>query len=214
MDAAGHCKERAARCHRLVALVAAALLWIVHPLAAAETSLHPTWLTTDATGHRVAIDLVAGWNDVNDGLNFKGYAKGAMTVVVPVGWTVDLVFKNADKKMPHSVVVTKAYGEDDMPNVAGATAAALRHAYARNPTGGLFAPHGDTARFAANAAGDYDFFCGAPGHGRRGMWTRLTVDANTAAPYVTVTRGPLRDGREVPGGALAIRRVLDPDRQA
>jgi hypothetical protein len=163
-----------------------ALSPITRSSLAAETPLHPAWLNADAAGHRVTIDLIAGWNRVNDGLNFNGYAKGTMRVVVPLGWTIELVFKNADTRMAHSVVVTKPYDETDMPNVAGATAAALKRGYTKNPTGGVFAPEGDTIHFPAATAGDYDFFCGAPGHGHRGMWTRLTIDANATGPYVTL----------------------------
>jgi hypothetical protein len=40
--------------------------------------------------------------------------------------------------------------------------------------------------FEADEAGDYLWFCGVPGHGQSGMWTRFAVAADAEAPYVTV----------------------------
>jgi hypothetical protein len=155
---------------------------------AADQRLVPSWMSVDAAAHRVRLDIVAGWNGANERLNFNGYAEGDATVVVPLGWTVDLAFKNDDERMPHSLVVTKAYGTDEMPNVAGLDQVAIRRASTQNPGGGTFAPNTDTARFTANKDGDgaFFFFCGAPGHGRAGMWMRFTVDDTAAAPYLLV----------------------------
>ena len=143
----------------------------------------PFWIASNA------LDVVAGFNANNGALNFNGYFTGDMTVVVPVGWSVEIDFKNNDAMLPHSLLVTKPYPPDHVPDVAGADQVAIPRAYTDNPDQGIPSPKTDKVNFTVKAAGEYDFFCGAPGHGQGGMWTRFVVDAAATAPYVTIAAG-------------------------
>ncbi|MCL6594406.1 MAG: hypothetical protein K6T31_10550, partial [Alicyclobacillus sp.] len=54
------------------------------------------WLQTDAVQRRVTVTLVAGMGKREDNLN--GYSNGALTVAVPLGWTVVVHFRNASQQ--------------------------------------------------------------------------------------------------------------------
>ncbi len=155
----------------------------------AETPSVPSWMKIDAAGKRVSLNIITGFNANNGALNFNGYFAGDMTVVVPVGWTVDIDFKNQDAMLPHSLVVTKAFDKDHIPDLAGVNEVAIPRAYTNNPEEGIPSPKTDMVRFVAKQAGDYLFFCGAPGHGLGGMYTKLKVDPAATAPYILVEPG-------------------------
>jgi sulfocyanin len=157
--------------------------------ARAQSELHPSWLMADAGAKRTRIDIIAGYNANNGALNFNGYFTGDMTIVVPVGWTVEVEFKNNDAMLPHSLLVTKPYPRDHVPEIAGVNEVAIPRAYTNNPDQGIPAPKGDKVSFKAQAPGDYWFFCGAPGHGQGGMWTKFKIDAAASAPSVTIAQG-------------------------
>src|SRR5215469_12535221 len=99
------------------ALVAACCL--VASGAGAAEKLVPSWMKITAPARLVRLDIVAGWNANDGALNFNGYFSGDATVVVPVGWTVDIAFKNNDGMLPHSLVVTRPYKREEIPQTAG-----------------------------------------------------------------------------------------------
>ncbi len=168
--------------------VAGALGGVPSGLAADGTPL-PSWMTLLPDRKQVRMDVQAGWNPNNGALNFNGYYKGNMTVVLPVGWTVALSFLNHDGMLPHSLLVTRAYPPDQFPDVAGVGEVALPRAYTVNPEQGL-PPNGtDRVDFKTAAPGEFYFFCGVAAHGTGGMWTRLRVDDRAAEPYVIVAEG-------------------------
>ena len=171
------------------ALAVVTLALLLAPAASAEEKLTPNWMKADAAAKKVKLDIIAGFNANNGALNFNGYFTGDMTVVVPVGWTVEIAFKNNDAMLPHSLLVTKPYPPDHVPEIAGTDQVAIPRAYTDNPDQGIPSPKTDRVTFTAKTAGDYDFFCGAPGHGQGGMWTRFTVDAAATTPYVTLAPG-------------------------
>jgi sulfocyanin len=173
---------------RLVAAAAVAALFLLGAVGARaeDARLTPSWMKPDAAAKRVALDIVAGFNANNGALNFNGYFTGDMTVVVPIGWTVVIAFKNNDAMLPHSLLVTKPYAKDDFPVQAGLAEVAIARAYTNNPEQGIPSPKTDTVSFLAKSAGEYYLFCGAPGHGQGGMWTKLTVDDAATVPYVTL----------------------------
>ncbi len=162
------------------------LLLVAAPAPAQGDHLMPSWMKADAAAKHVTLDVVAGFNANNGALNFNGYYTGDMTVVVPVGWSVDIHFKNNDAMLPHSLLVTKPYAKEHFPEHAGVEAVAIPRAYTDNPDQGIPSPGTDTVTFVATTPGDYDFLCGAPGHAQAGMWTRFIVDAAATQPYVTV----------------------------
>ena len=181
---------RQVSCMLAKSAAAVALLFLLLLAAArAQSELHASWLTADAQAKRVHIDIVAGWNANNGALNFNGYFTGDMTIVVPVGWTVELDFKNNDAMLPHSLLLTKPYPPGHVPEIAGVNEVAIPRAYTNNPDQGIPAPKGDKVSFKAQAPGDYWFFCGAPGHGKGGMWTKFKTDPAANAPSVTIAQG-------------------------
>jgi hypothetical protein len=172
---------------RLVCLIAILLTSPPQPSRAADRFV-PSWMKIEAAAHLVRLNIVSGWNANNGGLNYNGYHSGDMTVVVPLDWSVDIAFKNNDAMLPHSLVVTKPYKEDEFPDLAGADQVALPRAYTDNPEQGIPSPKTDTLHFVAKTAGDFYFFCGAPGHGHGGMWTKLKIDPAATAPYVDIDK--------------------------
>jgi hypothetical protein len=172
----------------------AGLVLALGPSSAAEAPLVPSWMKIEKGAHLVRLNIIAGWNANNGALNFNGYFAGNMTVVVPPAWTVDIAFKNTDAMLPHSLVVTKAFAPDEMPELAGLKQVAIPRAYTNNPEEGIPSPKTDNLRFITKDPGEFYFFCGAPVHGRGGMWTRLTVDPAAEAPYV-ILAGAGEEGR-------------------
>jgi hypothetical protein len=173
----------------LGAAMAAVVTLCVASLAAVEGETKPSWMTVDQKARLVGLNIIAAWNPNNGGLNYNGYYSGDMTVVLPVGWSVEIQFKNQDAMLPHSLVVTKAYAPDEFPDSAGIQQVAIPRAYTDSPEEGIPSPKTDTVRFMAGVAGNFDFLCGAPGHGHGGMWTKLKVDPNATEPQILVAEG-------------------------
>jgi sulfocyanin len=157
--------------------------------ASAEKRLTPSWMQIDSARKRVTMPLVAGWSPFNGALNFNGYHSGNATVVVPAGWNVVLKFKNNDGMLPHSVVVTRAYAEKEMPLEAGLDQTAIPRAYSIDPVPGIMAPRGDDVPFLARDPGQYLLYCGVTGHGQAGMWVRFDVVAGATAPELVIADG-------------------------
>lgn len=172
-----------------LALVMAALA------GAAQAEPDPSWMKVDTAKKAVAVDLVAGWNPENGALNFNGYFQGDMTLLVPVGWTVKVSFTNHDGMLPHSMLVTKQYGKDEIPQEAGNPEVAISKAYTDNPTGGLAPNEKDNFDFKTTDAGNYWLFCGVPGHGQQGMYVDLKVDPAAVRPEIVVKKEAAAAGR-------------------
>ena len=163
--------------------------------ALAQPATTPSWMKVDAAAKTVSLDIVAGWNPNNGALNFNGYYEGDMTVAVPPGWTVRMAVENHDGMLPHSLLVTKRYPQDEIPPEAGADQVAINKAYTDNPVGGLGPNQKDTLSFRTPAdGGEYWLFCGVPGHGVQGMYVDLKVDQAAQAPGIVV-RDPKVDAR-------------------
>jgi sulfocyanin len=167
----------------------AALLLIAVPATAAQ-ELVPTWMTVDAGAHKVTIDVVAGFNPNNSKWNFNGYYDGDITVVVPQGWEVEIALTHQDGAVPHSLVVMADPGTENLPLQAGREQAAFPRAYSRSPEQGISAGDHDTITFQTNKSGAFLWFCGVPGHGQSGMWTRFEVSGDAETPYITITGAP------------------------
>ncbi|MGB8273832.1 MAG: sulfocyanin-like copper-binding protein [Alphaproteobacteria bacterium] len=134
-----------------------------------------SWMTADAAAKTVVLDIVSGWNGNNSALNYNGYHDGDATVTVPAGWTVEIKFTNNDSNLPHSIVLTKTYTKEEMPETAGRAEVAIPRAYSRDPEAGIAGGEKDDFRFKAATAGKYLMICGAPGHARSGMWIHFEV---------------------------------------
>ena len=166
--------------------LAATLLLIATPARAAEEQLVPSWMAVDAGAQKVTMDVVAGFNPNNSNWNFNGYYEGDTTVVVPEGWRVEITLTNRDGDVPHSLVVMADPGQDNLPLQAGREQAVFARAYSRSPEQGISAGDQDTISFKTNKTGGFLWFCGVPGHGQSGMWTRFAVGDDAEAPYVTI----------------------------
>lgn len=161
----------------------------------ADEKLTPSWITANPDRKQIRMDVVAGWNPNNGALNFNGYYKGSMTVVVPVGWTVSIKFTNHDGMLPHSLLITKPYKQEEMPDVAGVAQVAISRAYTINPEQGLPPNGGDTLDFKTSTPGDFDFLCGVAAHATGGMWTKFRVDDQATEPYMIIASGA-EEGRK------------------
>ncbi len=172
---------------RLVFGLLIAVVGTAHANANGESEpFVPSWMTIDADGQKVTMQVTALYNGNNGGWNFNGFYDGSLTVVVPVGWTVVIEFATRDAQVPHSLVVTESYPEDDFPDKAGGRDAAIKRAYTKSPDRGLKPPGNDRVRFKAKEAGSYYFFCGVVSHGLTGMWTRFQVSDTAEAPYAMI----------------------------
>jgi hypothetical protein len=118
----------------------------------------------------VDLRLDAGRTSAYGGFNFDGYGDGAMTVTVPVGWTVNVTCENASTTLTASCAIVQ-------DRRLTPTAAPLAFAGASTPQ-----PHAglglrDSARFSfvASRPGRYRITCLVDGYELDGMWDWLVV---------------------------------------
>ena len=124
----------------------------------------------DAGERTVWLRLVHAQTDANDGLNIDGRSRGAMTIVVPLGWRVEATTQNRDDQRPHSAVVIE--GE---PHPGDALTPAFTGASTPRP-GGIVQGERGTLAFTASRAGRYAIACGVEGHAEGGEWITLRVE--------------------------------------
>jgi hypothetical protein len=148
--------------------------------APAPASAAPAWLVADTAGRTVTIALQVTPPAAGGGpALLNGHHNGALQIVVPLGWTVQWDWRNADSASAHSLVVMAE--REKLPLEGGR--AAFTNALTRNVTGGLAAGQGDRTTFTAEEAGWYWLVCGVPGHAIAGEYLGLRVDpeAKTAS---------------------------------
>jgi hypothetical protein len=126
----------------------------------------------------VRLLVIAGHNGVNESLNFNGGTRGSRIVVVPLGWRVEVEFRQRDEALAHSALV--AAQQEPMP--VDAPSPAFPGAATRRTTEGIIEGGAETFAFAADLAGRYVVQCGVPGHAQAGMWIRLVVDSAAVIP--------------------------------
>ena len=139
----------------------------------------PDWMTIDEASRTVTLDIVAGKDDSNNRWNFNGYSRGNGAIVVPLGYTVTINFRNDDPNVPHSIGVDAGTGnfpatfQDPEPVFAGAISTApTSMAEAAQPG------ESESLSFTADAAGEYSLICYIPAHAATGMWIRFTVSSD------------------------------------
>lgn len=143
-------------------------------------------LQYDSASNTVTYPIVSGLTSANSAWNFNGYAKGNLTLVVPVGATVVLPFSNLDGNVPHSFGISTERAQN-VPAAPSAQAIAFPGAATRRYETGLRATERDIVRFTADKAGRYLLICGVPGHAINGMWVRFEVSATAKRPAVRVS---------------------------
>lgn len=136
------------------------------------------FLSYDAQKKTVTLLLTAGYNGLNDALNYNGGARGSQGVSVPRGWTVLVSLTNRDSDLKHSAIVVRQM----LPPPEEMPAPAFAGASLRQLEEGV--PEGDTAsfEFVASRPGQFMIACGVPGHAQGGMWLRLTISADIDRP--------------------------------
>ena len=127
-------------------------------------------LEFDAGERTVWLRLVHAQTDANDGLNIDGRSRGAMTIVVPLGWRGEATTQNRDDQRPHSAVVIE--GE---PHPGDALTPAFTGASTPR-AGGIVQGERGTLAFTASRLGRYAIACGVEGHAEGGEWITLRVE--------------------------------------
>ncbi len=144
----------------------------------ASARIDPAWLRADTARKTAEFKLVAGLTELNGGMNFNGFSRGALVFTVPQGWNVVLHFKNQDPNLPHSVEIIP--DADAVPS--GPVPPAFEHATTGRLEQGFSAGQSADVRFVAGKAGAFLIFCAVTGHGAAGMWIRLTVSPTADKP--------------------------------
>jgi hypothetical protein len=140
------------------------------------------WLAIDSANKTVTLTLeITAQPNARSAL-INGYRNGEAGIVVPVGWTVEWSWHNADTASPHSLVVMVQ--REKLPLEGGRPA--FSNAVTRMVTDGLPPAQTDQSTFIADEAGWYWLMCGVPGHALAGEWIELRVDPEAKAPSVKV----------------------------
>ena len=136
------------------------------------------FLSYDAQIRTATLQIIAGYNGLNDGLNYNGGARGSQGLVVPLGWTVRVTVTNRDSDLQHSAIVIRQV----LPPPEELPAAAFPGAQLPQLEEGVH--EGDTTSFAfvADRAGQFMLACAIPGHAQGGMWLRLAVTSDVDRP--------------------------------
>ncbi len=166
--------------------LAVGLAWVsgVSP-ARADDAIKPDWLAFDAAERVVHLTLVGAADGANGTMNWNGYGNGDMTVTVPLGWKVQVEFKNSGLgALPHSLVVI----DDVQPLPVEDGKPAFPRAFTRRLVPGMMAPDGDSFDFTADREGRFLLLCGVTAHGAAGMWDYLVVTRETMVPRVAVKK--------------------------
>jgi hypothetical protein len=141
------------------------------PLAGASTDSTPTWLVVDSTAKTVTLALHVTRGPDGAAL-INGHHQGELQIVVPLNWTVQWDWRNADSTASHSLVVMAE--REKLPTEGGR--AVFTNAMSRSVTEGLAVGQGDRTTFTAEEAGWYWLLCGVPSHAIDGEYLGLRVD--------------------------------------
>ena len=134
-----------------------------------------------AVGRFAAYDAKTrtAWLTMNAGpsMAFNGAVHGVRTLEVPVGWSLEVRFRNRDA-VPHSVRVI----DETTTMSLNVPPAAFANAETSNADTG--SPNGARSVFTirADRAGRYLLACAVPGHASAGMYVRLVVSGDVAVP--------------------------------
>ena len=138
-------------------------------------------MTFDSAGRTVTLSLDTRPGAAGSSALINGYRAGGVRVMVPVGWTVQWNWRNADHS-PHSLVVMTQ--REKIPLEGGRPA--FSNAMTRSVTDGLAPGKSDQSTFEAEEAGWYWLLCGVPNHALKGEWIELKVDPAAQRPDVLV----------------------------
>ena len=130
-------------------------------------------LLANTRARTVQLTLDASATGANGGFNFDGYSNGALSVSVPVGWTVHVSCNNDSSTISHSCAIV-----GDRPASTIAPPIAFPGASIPDPSGGGLPLGGsESFTFVASRVGRYRMTCLVPGHEAAGMWDWFIVTA-------------------------------------
>jgi hypothetical protein len=150
----------------------------------AATPSSPDWLAIDSANKTATLTLEVSSLPSASSALVNGYRNGEARIVVPVGWTVQWNWRNADTASPHSLVVMVQ--REKLPLEGGRPA--FSNAMTRMVTEGLPPGQTDQTTFVAEEAGWYWLMCGVPGHALAGEWIELRVDPEATTASVQVKK--------------------------
>lgn len=155
------------------ALALAALL----SLTAGPVLRAPAWAAIPKT---VELTLVAGKTSANSTFNFNGYAKGKMTLTIPIGWTVVVHYQNGSALRHSFDVIPYSGKQPDTPPPP-----AFKGAATADQVSGIGVGRSETLTFKVDRVGKYEFLCGVLGHAQAGMWDFLIVSDGAKGASIT-----------------------------
>ena len=172
-----------------LAVAAFALLAVLMPAErafAAGSPEAPAWMKVDATAKSVSFEIKMAENGSNGTFNFNGYSRGALSVIVPLGWRVRMhVINVGEGAIPHSLEIAGV--TTTMP--AQGVDPAFAQAYTVQLVPGMGVGQTDDVDFTADKAGKYWMLCGVPGHAAGGMWDWFIVSETAKVPTITISKG-------------------------
>jgi hypothetical protein len=164
------------------AAIALAGAYVTPGIPALGAAAGPSWMRAVAAHKFVSFTVNAADGGANGTLNFNGYANGAMTVTVPVGWRVHVdIYNTGAGALPHSLEVIREVAQVPIQGVPPA----IPKATTGDLIAGIPPQQKDSFDFVAQPVGRYYWFCGVPTHGFSGMWDRIVISASAKLPAVT-----------------------------
>lgn len=127
----------------------------------------------------IDLNVISSVGGLNNGLNFNGYANGAVIVNVPEGWTVNVNFENRSN-FPHSVAIVPV----EMVNQRNVGDPAFEGAATGGAEAGIIGT--STFTFVASEIGNYAIACAVPSHSLRGQWWYFNVVSADQQPSVQI----------------------------
>ena len=155
------------------------------PVAEAEAAPAPAeglsrYLTPSQSPKTVGLLINAAEGPAGGGLNFNNASRGAMTVSIPQGYTVNMTFKNFSSQLPHSAMVTTVAGT----RASSGQTPVFENSSTPNPQQGVVSGT-QYADFTASKAGTYALICAIPGHAAGGQWITFKVVGANANPSIS-----------------------------
>lgn len=153
-----------------------------NPTTATASSQSSQWLSFDASDKTMTLKLDANYNSTNGGMNFDGYSSGAMQIIVPQGWRVNVTFKNSSSSLSHSAMFV-SYGKRTNTSFS-VSDVSFPDTMTPYPSFGTI---GNTVNlsFIADKTDEYAIVCAVPGHAAMGMWDTFMVSNSVSSPSIT-----------------------------
>ena len=140
------------------------------PLQGSGTGTPPDpakYIHIDGSSQSAIVTLIAAYPATDSQFNYNGYADGALTLTVPVGWAVTIQCENRGT-VPNSCAVVASSASKAPMDPSWSTP---------DPTRGLDPGRSASFAFAPQEPGGYRIASLVDGHEASGMWADLEVTA-------------------------------------